>query len=67
MPDAIRDMQAAIEQAANRANPVIALTYLGVAPTRPEDGLYLSAAGVLGAARGLYRYDALTAIYTFIA
>lgn len=58
---------ASIEQAANRADPLLALTYLGAAPSKPQDGLYLAAAGVLGASRGLYRYDSLSATYTFIA
>lgn len=45
----------------------MALDYLGIAPTRPQDGLYLSEAGILGANRGLYRYDSSSATYTFIA
>jgi hypothetical protein len=56
-----------ISEAAQRADPFIALIYLGVAPTRPQDGLYLAAAGVLGASRGLYRYDSVGGTYTFIA
>lgn len=55
-----------MEQAANRADPMFSLTYLQVLPDRPSDGLYLSAAGVLGVTRGLYRYDSVGGTYTFI-
>lgn len=63
----LRTLQNAIEQASTRADDRIALTYLAVLPSKPQDGLYLSAAGVLGASRGLYRYDSTTGLYTFIA
>ena len=65
LPRKMREMQTRIEQAANQ--PGQTLTYLGVAPDRPQDGLYLSAAGVLGVSRGLYRYDSNSGTYTFIA
>ena len=67
LPGFLRQMQGAIEQAANRQDDRIALTYLAVAPDKPQDGLYLSAAGVLGATRGLYRYDSSTGLYTLIS
>ncbi len=67
LPGFLRQETTAIQQAANRANPFVALSYLAVAPERPVDGLYLSAAGVLGATRGLYRYDSSTGIYTLIS
>ena len=60
-------VQARILQAALRADQLVALTYITVAPEKPQDGLYLAAAGVLGVSRGLYRYDANGAAYTFIA
>ena len=37
------------------------------AADKPQDGIYFSAAGVLGATRGMYRYDSSTGTYTFIA
>ena len=43
------------------------MKYLDVAPTKPQDGLYLSAANVLGVTRGLYRYDSSTETYTLIS
>jgi len=57
----------AIQKAARRADLLVALEYVAVAPSKPQDGLYLSAAGVLGANRGLYRYDSNSGTYTFIA
>ncbi len=60
-------VQARILQAARRADPLVALTYITSAPEKPEDGLYLAAAGVLGVSRGLYRFDADSGAYTFIA
>lgn len=56
-----------VQQAAATASDYLPLRYLTVAPARALDGLYLSEAGVLGASRGLYRYDSSTATYTFIA
>lgn len=67
MPGFLRQELASIQQAANRADSTLPLSYLTVAPVRPQDGLYLSATGVLGVTRGLYRYDSSTALYTFIA
>lgn len=67
LPGFLRQELYSIQQAANRSNSFAALDYLGVAPTRPKNGLYLSAAGVLGVNRGLYRYDETSATYTFIA
>jgi hypothetical protein len=65
MPRFVREMQQRIEKAANE--PALQLNYLGTAPSRPQDGLYFSEAGVLGASRGLYRYDSASGTYTFIA
>lgn len=67
LPGFLRQELNQIQQAANRSDPFMALDYLGIAPTRPQDGLYLSEAGILGANRGLYRYDSSSATYTFIA
>jgi hypothetical protein len=66
LPAFLLEMQRSIEQAAVRADPTVSLQYLEVAPDRPMDGLYLSAAGVLGTNRGLYRYDSSVPGYTFI-
>lgn len=63
----LRTETASIAEAANRADDRVALTYLAVAPSKPQDGIYLSAANVLGANRGAYRYDSTTGLYTFIA
>lgn len=63
----VRSEFRAVEEAANAPDPVVALTYLGAAPKKPENGLYLADAGVLGVSRGLYRYDSASATYTFIA
>ena len=57
----------AVEEAANASDPLIALTYIGVAPKKPENGIYLADAGVLGVSRGAYRYDTTTGLFTFIA
>ena len=64
---AIRREFEAVQKASLRADPLVALNYIMVAPDKPQDGLYLAAAGVLGVDRGLYRYDADSATYTFIA
>jgi hypothetical protein len=63
----LRKLANDIEKAANRADDRVALQYLSTAPERPSDGLYLSAAGVLGVTRGLYRYDSASGTYVFIA
>lgn len=67
LPEFLRQELASLEQAANRADSHVALSYLAVTPARPQDGIYLSAAGVLGANRGAYRYDSSTGLFTFIA
>ena len=64
---AIRRELESIRKAALNADPLVALDYIAVAPAKPQNGLYLAAAGVLGVSRGLYRYDSNSATYTFIA
>lgn len=56
-----------IQAADNDLRLVLPMKYLDVAPTKPQDGLYLSAANVLGVTRGLYRYDSSTETYTLIS
>jgi hypothetical protein len=67
LPGFLRQELLSVQQAAQRADAYVGLSYLAVAPERPQDGLYLSAAGVLGVTRGAYRYDSTTGLYTFLA
>lgn len=57
----------AIQKEGNALKLVLPMKYLDVAPDKPQDGLYLSAANVLGVTRGLYRYDSSTETYTLIS
>lgn len=56
-----------VERAAAAESDSSPLRYLAVAPSKPKDGIYLSAAGVLGVSRGAYRYDSEAGTYTFLA
>ena len=66
LPDYLRRETTAIQQAANRNDQYLGLDWISVSPDRPQSGLYLARATVLGATAGLYRYDPISATYTFI-
>lgn len=62
LPGFLRQEFPAIQQAAHREDG-----YLAVLPERPQDRIYLFAAGVAGTSRGAYRYDPSTTAYTMVA
>jgi hypothetical protein len=64
LPQFLRQFQRALLEAMNESG--VTQTYIGTAPTRPQDGIYFAEAGVLGVNRGEYRYDAATATYTYL-
>ena len=62
LPVFLRTETHAIHRAANTEEG-----YLGVLPNRPQDRIYLFAAGVAGVSRGAYRYDSSVPGYVFLA
>lgn len=62
LPQFIDQELHSIQQAANREDG-----YLAVLPSKPQDRIYLFAAGVAGTSRGAYRYDSATPGWVFLA